>query len=178
MQLSGETRFGQPMAWEEYVAHQAPPASEYIDGRLIMVPPPSQGHQRSCQHVFMVLQAALPDGVDVTLGWGWKPGADEFVPDVMVHPRTDEQARFTGTPLLLVEVLSGNRAHDLVRKSAKYAAAGAPHYWILDPHDRCLDAYDLRHGFYEPAAHLEAGQTARLSFAGITVDIDLAAVLS
>ena len=38
-----------------------------------------------------------------------------------------------GTPDLLVEVLSEDRDKDLVRKRDRYAAAGVPEYWIVDP---------------------------------------------
>ena len=37
-----------------------------------------------------------------------------------------------GAPDIVVEVLSSNRHMDLVRKRARYAAAGIPEYWLLD----------------------------------------------
>ncbi len=37
-----------------------------------------------------------------------------------------------GPPDIVVEVLSSNRHMDLVRKRARYAAAGIPEYWLLD----------------------------------------------
>ena len=46
--------------------------------------------------------------------WAWRPTQDEFVPDVTVFERTTETIRLTATPLLAVEVLSSDRASDLV----------------------------------------------------------------
>ncbi len=45
----------------------------------------------------------------------------------MVYPDTEETTRFTGTPVLCVEVLSSNRATDLVVKTTRYAALGVDH---------------------------------------------------
>ena len=109
----------------------------------------------------------------MTLGWGWKPGPDAFVPDVMVHPRTDETTYFTGSPWLLVEVLSGHRANDLVRKADKYAAAGAAHYWVVDPRDRVFDAFDLVAGAYESALHLEGDESGEVRFSSSVLRVDL-----
>lgn len=72
-----------------------------------------------------------------------KPGEDEYAPDVLVVPPTDEDIRFTGTPLLAVEILSTNRSHDLVLKASKYAAAGLPRYWVVDPANVNVAAYTL-----------------------------------
>ena len=91
----------------------------------------------------------LPDGYDLVGGWSWKPDRNEFVPDVMAHPRTTESVRFTGTPALAVEVLSTNRGDDLVVKLNRYAQAGLPHDWILDPSNRVLLAYGLTGEVYD-----------------------------
>ena len=71
----------------------------------------------------------------------------------MVVPDTGEQARFTGTPVLVIEVLSTNRSDDVVLKTGKYAAAGLPHYWIVDPRDRTFSACVLQGGVYARAVH-------------------------
>ncbi len=42
--------------------------------------------------------------------WSWNPAADEFVPDLIVFDDTDEEARYTGMPHLVVEILSGGPA--------------------------------------------------------------------
>jgi Uma2 family endonuclease len=110
-------------------------------------------------------------------GWGWAVGEDEFVPDVMVYPPTQESVRFTGTPRLVVEVLSGNRAGDLVVKANRYAAAGLADYWVVDPRDHQLDAFVLEGGAYRLTGRFNSG-LATLHFGGVAVDVDIDALLA
>jgi Uma2 family endonuclease len=70
----------------------------------------------------------------------------------MVCERDDEAIRFTGIPQVIIEVLSTNRADDVVRKLYRYAAAGLPRYWIADPLEPSLRAYELREGRFEEVA--------------------------
>lgn len=95
---------------EDYLALGEQVLAEYIDQRIVMVPPPSLQHQFACGRLVRLLECVVPDDRRVIAGAGWKPDADEFVPDVMVFEKNDETMRFTGTPDLVVEVLSSNAA--------------------------------------------------------------------
>jgi len=57
-----------------------------------------------------------------------------------------EGMRYTGTPHLVVEILSSDPARDIIRKSAKYAAAGLERYWIIDPDGPEVIVYRLADG--------------------------------
>lgn len=164
---------GQEMSWEQYVALGVEPRAEYIDGRLRMSPSPTRPHQQISHRLASALEDVLPDDLDVTLAWSWKVGADEYLPDVIVHPVTEESTRFTGVPLLAVEILSTNRSADLVMKSFKYAAAGLPHYWIVDPRDEVVDAFELVDGVYVATAHVTVDGPADVSFGPTTLRVDL-----
>ena len=158
------------MTWDEYEALGEEIRGEYIDGTLVVSPFPSRQHQSASRRLANLLEAHAPQDVAVTEGWGWKPADDEYGPDVMVHPRTEEQIRFTGTPLLCVEILSSNRSDDLVRKVFKYAKAGLPAYWVLDPLEPSLRVYVLRDGEYHQSA-LITGTSEVPDWPGLIIDV-------
>jgi Uma2 family endonuclease len=165
------------MSWEEYQALGDDVRGEYIDGTLVVTPPPSRVHQRATVRLAVLLEQACAGRAEVDVQCGWKPEGDEFAPDVMVVPPNNEVARFTGTPHLVVEILSSNRSHDLVRKSTKYALLGVPRYWILDSRDEALIAFELRAGAFEQVARLVGNASAPLGFGVGTVVLSPAALL-
>jgi Uma2 family endonuclease len=94
----------------------------------------------------------------------------------MVHPSTEESVRFTGVPTLAVEIMSTNRGADIVVKTSKYAAIGLPRYWLVDPRNRVLDAFELRQGVFEWIARVEE-EPAEIDFVPGAVRVDLPALL-
>lgn len=175
--VEAETRL--PMSWEEYNQLGDDVRGEFIDEALLMAPTPDRHHQAAILHLVSRLSEACVPGEDVTTGWGWSPAgvAEEYVPDVMVYPRTDDQVRFTGIPLLCVEVTAGNWANDLILKRAKYAAAGLRDYWVVDRRDRVLRQYELHGDLLVEVAHQAGRGTTDARFAGRLVAVDLRIVL-
>ncbi|MCI2239003.1 Uma2 family endonuclease [Paenibacillus sp. TRM 82003] len=161
MSVPTTARPGQAMSWEEYARLPEGPRYEYVDGHLVVNPSPSFRHQMISVNLLVALRGVLPGTHRAVPTWAWKPARDEFIPDVMVCAIADVEAggpaRFTGTPALVVEVLSGNRGDDLVRKATKYAAAGLPHYWIVDPRDEVVQTFALDAGTYRSDVTLVAG---------------------
>jgi Uma2 family endonuclease len=57
---------------------------------------------------------------------------------------------------LVIEIVSGNRQHDLIHKRREYAQAGIPEYWIVDPQSETVIVLELRgdgyaeHGVFHP----------------------------
>jgi Uma2 family endonuclease len=67
-----------------------------------------------------------------------------------------------------VEILSTDRASDIIRKAAKYAAAGLARYWIIEPEGpvvieyRLVDGVLVEQGRHTPGTDvtLDVGPTA------------------
>lgn len=163
-----------PMTWEAYLATDIVP-SEYYGGELVIAPLPTPRHQRIVGDLFVALRATAPDGSHVTMGAGWSPPGvhEELGPDVMVQTGPVPDRPYEQTPLLVVEVLSTNRRDDLVGKIQRYAAWGAPTYWIIDPRDHLVLTYRNDDGiFVETGRHTAGSVDLTYDGAAVCIDID------
>jgi Uma2 family endonuclease len=166
-----------PMPWAEYITLDADVPGEYFDGRLMMAPSPDQQHQLVSRRLANLLELAVPDGYTVNTGWQWSPAdGQSFIPDVMVYASTRESTKLTATPVLAVEVLSQNRADDLVVQTSRYASAGLVDYWVVDRAAGELLVYRLHDGVYEQA-HVVGTQPVEVSIGIAAVTVNIADLL-
>jgi Uma2 family endonuclease len=129
---------------------------ELIDGTLLVSPAPVVRHQRAVSRLLRLLFAAQPDEFEVfTAPLDVRLADDTQVqPDVLVVDSSDPgRKRIAVAPLLAIEVLSSStRLIDLNLKRARYERAGVASYWVVDPDEPRLIAWELRDGAYVEVA--------------------------
>jgi len=148
---------------------------ELIDGVLVVTPAPSVGHQIASKRLLMLLEAACPSEMELLYAPVDVALADDTVmqPDLLVARRSDFTSRdLPVAPLLAIEILSpSTRRFDLMTKRSRYEAAGTASYWVVDPIDLTLTAWDLVDGAYVEVAHVagEEEYAATLPFSATIV---------
>jgi Uma2 family endonuclease len=132
---------------------------ELLDGTLLVTPGPAWEHQAVGLALAFRLEQACPPGVRVLVA----PFAvtfgladTELQPDVFVARYNDlRHNNLAAAPVLAVEVLSpSTRLVDRNLKKAAYERFGVESYWIVDPINRTLHAFELRDGSYHQIANL------------------------
>lgn len=159
-----------PMPYDDFVA-LGESRNEYIDGARRANPSPRRSHQNTSRRIANFLAETAPPGFMVCEAWSWKPGADEFIPDVMLLADTDEDVRYTGLPELVVEILSSDRSSDLVIKSRKYVEAGVQRYWVVDVPVRTITVFALEDGGYGERHLLVDQESAEVDLGPCTAKI-------
>ena len=126
---------------------------EIIDGELFVTRAPGWGHQKVCDNICRELnlwsqQTSLGKAVST-------PGiiytdADNVIPDVVwvsnerLAALLDDAEHLTGSPELVVEVLSPGEANERRDREVKlklYAAQGVREYWIVDRRLQQIQVY-------------------------------------
>lgn len=104
---------------------------EVIDGALHATGSSAVGnlHQLLLQRLHLLFHAACPPQFIVRLDTWWMSPRGKIRPDVAVYRPSDEpddrDGAFRVAPTVIVEILSDDVLHDLVRKDQIYAEAGA-----------------------------------------------------
>lgn len=132
---------------------------ELVDGILLVSPAPRPVHQEAVTELLVLLHAARSQDLKVYVApLDWQPNdVTSLQPDLLVVRRTDVRERNVVAPLVLaVEVLSrSTRRYDQVLKASVYAEHGVASYWMVDPVEPSIVAYDLKDGGY-----VEVGRAA------------------
>jgi Uma2 family endonuclease len=153
---------------------------ELHEGELSVTPAPSPKHQEVTLNLAVLLHAHARDRalgkvfvspIDCILG-----DTSVVQPDI-VFVEADRLDAISGrglegAPTLVVEVLSPSTAPiDRAVKLQLYARHGVPHYWIVDPESRTIEAHVLITGAYATEARLEGPRPVALPpFADLALD--------
>lgn len=153
---------------------------ELIDGTLIVTPSPAVPHQRIVGNLYVVLRAGAPQHLeamlaplDITVS-----NVTVLQPDLLVAGRETLTGRtMVGLPVLAVEVLSpSTRLIDLNLKKAAFERAGVESYWVVDPEQPSVTAWQLADGAYVEVATAEGGETLRVD-APFTIELTVSDLL-
>lgn len=170
------------MTYEDYAKLPEEPGYQYelIDGVLVRDPTPSFHHQRVSRRLQRVLEDYF-SGVD--------PKGEIFdaplelalskytvlQPDLLYLPgsRPAQNIPIDTLPELIVEVLSpSTNRKDRVTKLNHYQSSGVPHYWILDPEDGIIEAYQLQEGLYVSMVRVHESAFSHPGFPGLSFEIE------
>lgn len=177
--VHGPTRFKADDIW-----HTPDDGNRYevIDGDLYVTPAPGWGHQLGVGNLYLFLaQHVRAHGLGKIVPAPTSVVLDEHTavePDIVFISRAREslisERGVEGAPDLVVEVLSpSTEATDRGVKLARYAAAGVPHYWILQLRRPSLEAYRLGLAGYELVHTSGPGEIFRPElFPGLEIRID------
>ena len=152
---------------------------EFTDGRLEILPMPTQRHQAISRYLFLAMLVVLRDsGGDVFYApLRLRVRAGKFrEPDLLlVRQAGDPRCRdeyWLGADLVLEVVSPDDPGRDLVDKRADYAEARVPEYWIVNPIDETITVLFLGDGGYREYGVFRPGQQADSPLLpGFSVDV-------
>jgi Uma2 family endonuclease len=138
---------------------------EVIDNVLYMSPAPKYNHQR----LVFFLARKIADFVDrANIGEVIISPFDVYLehllsavqPDILFISNENknvlkEDGHIHGAPDLIVEVLSGDRKRDTIRKKSLYERAGVKEYFVVNPSNRQVHCFILKDGAYQLAYEAE-----------------------
>jgi Uma2 family endonuclease len=144
---------------------------ELVDGEVVVSPSPAPDHSRVVVRLIFLLETyndanqlgELHHDVDTIL--------NTFLvrrPDLLFYfnARTHliGKKAMEGPPDLAVEVISPTSGEiDRTDKFAEYREAGVPHYWIVDPELRTIEAWRLKRGKYVRAGRGQGTAAVKLA---------------
>jgi Uma2 family endonuclease len=155
---------------------------EVVDGALFMTTAPDLDHQRPIMGLSGLIWTylrrhrigevfAAPVGLILDEENGLQP---DLVYVSLERAGILTRRGIRGVPDLVVEVLSpSTEARDRGVKLRRYAAAGVPYYWIVDPATRTLEAFHLGEQGYELTDTYGPGSLFQPAlFPGLEIPID------
>lgn len=154
---------------------------EILDGELSVTPAPATRHQSISSHLQRILSNHV---VANQLGSIYAAPTDLILaPTTVVQPDlifigndrryTITERAIEGPPTLVIEILSPTTHRtDRVTKAQLYAKYRVPHYWLVDPDQRTLEAYELVIDHYDLIASArDAELFDPLLFPGLSIQL-------
>lgn len=141
------------ISYDEFVkmSEQSDNRYEYIDGEVYLLSSPSYVHQKTVMKLSSIMCnwfrnkkcEPLSAPFDVTLSKDDRKNVTQ--PDILVicdRQNISETGKYTGTPSLVVEVVSpSTRNIDMLKKLDLYSGSGVAEYWIVNPLNKEVYVY-------------------------------------
>jgi Uma2 family endonuclease len=172
----------------DWLAAPEQSAVELIEGELIEKAAPDDAHADAQGALIAILRGAFNrrSGQGGPGGWWIRPeidirlGENGFRPDISGWrrdgvPAMPPERPVTVRPDWIAEVVSpSNARNDLITKMWRYAQAGVPHYWIIDPASETLIVCRLKDSGYHNVLTAERTQRVRAEpFEAIEIKVGL-----
>jgi Uma2 family endonuclease len=155
--------------WEDFIALPEDDPRELLDGRLVEMDVPNEGHEWVVAMLVHWLQGwAIANRAGIVFASGYKVRIRRdrgFMADVQLFRTGGRPLQYagleSGAPDLAVEVISPSSGrYDRVHKLQGYAAIGVAEYWIVDPERQTLERLVLDDsGIYRIADALDGDAT-------------------
>ena len=140
---------------------------ELLDGAILVTPGPGRWHQAVVVELTVLLRTLRPDGLVVKVAPFDVALADDTVlqPDILVAAAADlTDKELPAAPLLAVEVLSpSTRRIDQLLKRDRFAAAGVPSYWLIDPCEPSVTVLELGDNGYREVQVAHGDELVRVT---------------
>ncbi|WP_416670481.1 Uma2 family endonuclease [Egbenema bharatensis] len=186
----------QPLTFDEFIdLDDGNELLEYelVDGRLVLMPEPDDWHEEILEFLSFIFELQYRRS---RLNYSVRKRNALLLenrrgrrPDIAVIERPptrreDRQPGIRTTPLMIVEIASGNWSSDLVEKQEEYEALGVPVYWIVDYRGQIPAKYcqrgkgkkvivlTLEHGVYQKAEYGEGERVPCTLFPELRLTVD------
>lgn len=148
---------------------------ELLGGVLIEVTPQNEPHADAIRFLTRMFARSL--GEDVELGVQTPLGVDDISlpePDLSLLPRGRYHDAHPERALVVVEVAVSSLRLDLGEKARRYAAAGMPEYWVVEPVGRRVHVHTdpQPDGSWGSLEVVERGMLSPTLLPQVVVDLD------
>ncbi|HPZ90658.1 MAG TPA: type II toxin-antitoxin system prevent-host-death family antitoxin [Bacillota bacterium] len=178
---------GKKVSYEEFleISARSTLRMEFINGEIHLLSSPGIEHQEILGRLHLMFHHYFKGKecrvflapFDVHLKKKDIKTPDVVQPDLLVvcdlAGNVTETGRYTGTPDLVVEILSDStRNKDMIDKLNAYMLSTVKEYWIIDPRQQAVIIYSFANHEIETLRVFEKGRSASSrAFAGLAVDV-------
>jgi Uma2 family endonuclease len=173
--VTAKKRSGAPATVADLLALPEADRYELVDGELLPKEAASGRHGEAQLSLAIVLQQFRRGGGRAGGPGGWLFGSEVLIqfsggqirrPDVAGWRREHLRAMPAEVPITVIpdwicEVLSTNRADDLVTKMRLYHQSKVPHYWLIDPEVETLAVYRWHEDGYLHVVGAQKGERVK-----------------